>query len=180
MAGRVVIVVEDGIRVEDCIFGPPTIVLAIASSSLVSSSIWRSTDSSADSEATWARQRATSSCPVPSLLSSSLICVSNFLIWSLRVLRSPSLVPLPAVSNWRFVWRSSSWSWWLRCRTCFVCSLEMFSRCLAFSSSISRDSFCCSNWWSLVVVPWERERERGREGEREGERREKERGMKKI
>ena len=34
VAGRVVIVVEAGIEVEDNIFGPPTIVLAIASCSL--------------------------------------------------------------------------------------------------------------------------------------------------
>ena len=100
----------------------------------------------------------------------SLVCISNFLIWSMWVLRSLCLVPPPAVSNWRFFWSTSSWSWWLCCRTCFVCSLKTFSRSLASSSSILRqlrDSFCCSTELvqSSGSIPWERGRERERERE---------------
>ena len=162
MAGRVVIVVEAGIEVEDNIFG--------------------STENSTDNEA----ELVPGHMPPPPVLFVPSSPAPRMRVPRLH-LQLPYMVnvgfevfvscPPPAVSNWRFFWSTSSWSWWLCCRTCFVCSLKTFSRSLASSSSILRqlrDSFRCSNWSSLVVVYTLREREREREGER------KRKGMKEI
>ena len=165
-------------------FGPPTVVLAIASCSLFY--ICRSTENSTDNEA----ELVPGHMPPPPVLFVPSSPAPRMRVPHLR-LQLPYMVivdfevfvsrPPPAVSNWRFFWSTSSWSWWLCCRTCFVCSLKTFSCSLAFSNSILRqlrDSFCCST--ELVqssgsIYP---EREREREREREGERKRK--GMKEI